>query len=123
MKKINILVSVALLATTLSAQSVDTNNTFSEFTKVVNEHKKQQVKPYYQGTVVKTENAGGYTYLEIKEHNGKTFWVAVSASPVKVGDYVRFQKELVTKNFKSKTLNKTFDELMFGSDLQYKVVK
>lgn len=81
------------------------------------------VKPYYQGEVVTIEHGGSYSYLEIKEHTEQTFWVAVSRTEVNVGDYVRFQKELVTQNFKSKALDKTFDELLFGSNLQYKIKK
>ena len=79
------------------------------------------VQPYYQGEVVSVEQGGAYSYLEVKEHTEQTFWVAVNASEVKVGDYVRFQKELVAQNFKSKALDRTFKELMFGSNLQYKV--
>lgn len=81
------------------------------------------MKPYYQGEVVTVEHGGAYSYLEVKEHTEQTFWVAVNTAEVKVGDYVRFQKELVTKNFKSKALDRTFDELMFGSSLQHKIIK
>jgi hypothetical protein len=79
--------------------------------------------PFYQGDVVSVEHGGGYTYIEVKEKTEKTFWIAVSNSDVKVGDFVRFQKELVMKNFKSKALKRTFEELMFASSLQYKVEK
>jgi len=89
-------------------------------------------KPFYQGTILEILEAGGYTYIKIQEnlkgHNHdncdhKDFWIAVEVTPAKVGNEVRFQKELVTQNFKSKTLNKTFDELMFASNLQHKVKK
>ena len=91
-------------------QSVETNST-------------AVVQPYYQGEVVTVEHGGAYSYLEVKEHTEATFWVAVNRTEVKEGDYVRFQQELVTQNFKSKALDRTFDELMFGSNLQYKVKK
>lgn len=81
------------------------------------------VQPYYQGEVVTVEHGGAYSYLEVKEHTGQTFWVAVNAAEVKVGDHVRFQKELVTQNFKSKALDRTFEELMFASNLQHKIEK
>lgn len=81
------------------------------------------VNTYYQGEIVSVEHGGSYSYLEIKEHTEETFWVAVTRTEVKVGDYVRFQKELVTQNFKSKALDRTFEELMFGSNLQYKIKK
>jgi len=88
-------------------------------------------KPFYQGTVVETINAGSYTYLKIKEnlaghkhledHVHKDFWIAVERCPAQVGDVVRFQKELLAEHFYSKILDRSFDELMFASNLQYKV--
>jgi hypothetical protein len=88
-------------------------------------------KPFYQGMIVEVKDAGGYTYILIKEdltghkhekgdeHND--FWIVVEQTTAQVGDEVRFQKELVTKNYVSKALGETFDELMFASNLQYKV--
>ncbi len=87
------------------------------------EQKNQSTKPFYQGEVVNLEHAGGYTYIEVREKTDMTFWIAVERTDVKKGDYIRFQKELVTKNFKSKALDKTFKEIMFASNLQYKVKK
>jgi len=112
MKKIYLLIAVACIS--LQAQNI-THSKDVNTTAVV--------KPYYHGEVVTIEHAGPYSYMEIKEHSGQTFWVAVNKTEVKVGDYVRFQKELVTKNFKSKGLDRTFEELMFGSNLQYKIQK
>ena len=87
--------------------------------------------PFYQGTVLEILNAGSYTYLKIKEnlenhnheegHVHKDFWIVVGKAPVNIGDEIRFQKELATRNYTSKTLNRTFDELMFASSLQRKV--
>ena len=112
---------MALVCITVQAQEikqmVDTNVTKGGTNTT------ELVKPYYQGDVFTVEQGGAYTYLEIKEHTGKTFWVAVNSAEVKAGDYVRFQKELVTKNFKSKALDKTFEMLMFGSNLEHKILK
>jgi len=109
LKKIYLLIALACI--TLQAQEVAA--TMESNTSI-------NVNPYYQGEVVTVEHGGAYSYLEVKEHSEKTFWVAVNHTKVKVGDYVRFQKELVAQNFKSKALNRTFEELMFGSNLQYK---
>lgn len=104
-------------------QNIDVNATQKE-SKIKNPHGGQvNNNPYYQGEVMTVEHGGGYTYLEIKEQTGKTFWVAVSAAEVKVGDYVRFQMELTTKNFKSKALKRTFEELMFASRLQQRLLR
>lgn len=78
---------------------------------------------YYQGTAVTIKQGGSYTYIEVKEKTELTFWIAVSHTQAKVGDYIRFQKEIVAKDFKSKALNETFKEIMFASNLEYKVIK
>ena len=106
-----------LMLTSLNAQATQEVNATAETNTTAN------TNPYYQGDVMAVEHGGAYTYLEIQEKTNKTFWVAVSNADVKVGDYVRFQMELVTQNFKSKALDRTFDELMFGSSLQQRVVQ
>jgi len=82
---------------------------------------RQEAKPFYQGEVVNIEQGGAYTYLEIMEKTDMTFWIAVEKADVQMGDFVLFQEELVAKNFHSKALDRTFDEIMFASNLQYKV--
>ncbi|RUA24253.1 MAG: hypothetical protein DSY76_08165 [Bacteroidetes bacterium] len=134
MKKIKILL-LSLIVITLThctnseqsgsqQQSIDTLMTTEQ-------QSAEQVKPFYQGTILETIDAGGYTYLRIKENldghhhvegdEHKDFWIAVERTPAKVGDEVRFQKELVTEQFYSKILDRTFDELMFASNLQHRV--
>ncbi len=79
------------------------------------------LKPFYQGEVVSIKQGGSYIYMEVKEKTHKTFWIATTNADVKIGDFVRFQKEVVAKNFKSKALDRVFKELMFASNLQYRV--
>ena len=130
MKKISLFVILSCMAFAVDAdglaqmiKNIDLNVTTKEH-EVSNPHRGQvNNNPYYQGEVVTVEQAGAYTYLEVKEKTEKTFWVAVNSADVKVGDYVRFQKELVTKNFKSKVLKRTFEELMFASGLQHRILK
>ncbi len=81
----------------------------------------QSEKPFYQGEVILIEHGGAYSYLEIKEKTGETFWIAAERLDAKVGDTIRFKNEMVAKDFKSKSLNRTFPEIMFVSNVQYKV--
>ena len=73
----------------------------------------------FEGTVVDTLNGGGYTYLQIDDTK-KKYWVAVEGTKVEKGTEVRFTEELRAKNFESKSLNRTFDEIVFASNLQYR---
>jgi hypothetical protein len=65
-----------------------------------------------KGRVVETMNAAGYTYLRVDE-KGASVWLAVMEVPVKVGDVVEFPDSPPMTGFKSKTLNRTFDSILF----------
>lgn len=87
----------------------------------LSENKTLTQVPFYQGEVVSVQQGGSYTYIQVKEKTNKSFWIAASSADVKNGDFIRFQKEVVVKNFKSKALNRVFKELLFASNLQYLV--
>ena len=66
------------------------------------------------GKVVETMNSGGYTYV-LLENKGKKIWVAMPETKVKVGDDVVFGPGQEMVNFKSDTLKRTFDRIIFSS--------
>ncbi|MDH4161733.1 MAG: DNA-binding protein [Nitrospirota bacterium] len=66
------------------------------------------------GKVVESMNAGGYTYVCL-EKAGKKTWIAIPESKVTVGKEMSFQPGQTMANFKSKTLNRTFDEIIFSA--------
>jgi hypothetical protein len=70
----------------------------------------------FSGKVVETMNAGGYTYLSV-EKDGKKTWVAIPVTEVKVGQEVTYQPGAEMRNFTSKTLNKTFESIIFSGGL------
>ncbi|MBI5204132.1 MAG: hypothetical protein HZA11_04355 [Nitrospirae bacterium] len=65
------------------------------------------------GKVVETMDSGGYTYVCL-EKKGKKTWVAVPQMKVKKGQNMSFQPGTEMVNFKSKTLNRTFDRVIFS---------
>ena len=66
------------------------------------------------GKVLETMDAGGYTYVQL-DMGEKKVWVAMPQTKVSVGDEVKLLYSMTMNNFESKTLNKTFDELIFSS--------
>ena len=68
------------------------------------------------GKVVETMNSGGYTYVNL-ENGGKRTWVALPDSKVKVGQQITCQPGMPMQNFKSKTLNRTFDVIIFSGGI------
>jgi plastocyanin len=68
------------------------------------------------GTVLSATQAGGYTYIEVDEH-GTTRWLASSPVRVSQGDEISWGESAVMRNFTSKSLGRTFDELLFVSNV------
>ncbi len=68
------------------------------------------------GKVVETMNSGGYTYICI-DKDGKKTWAAVLETKVTVGQDVVIQPGYEMVNFASKTLNRTFDKIIFSTGL------
>lgn len=66
------------------------------------------------GKVVETMNAGGYTYVCL-EKAGKKTWVAMPERKVAVGSKMTFDAGQEMSNFTSKTLNRTFESIIFTS--------
>jgi len=65
------------------------------------------------GKVVEAMDSGGYTYVNI-ENDGKKTWVAVPRTKVTVGQNISFLPGAVMSNFQSKTLNRTFESIVFS---------
>jgi hypothetical protein len=68
------------------------------------------------GTVLETMDAAGYTYLNVATDTGEK-WVAVTQATVEVGEEVTFMDGMVMQNFFSKSLDRTFPEIIFSGGL------
>ncbi len=66
------------------------------------------------GTVAETIDAGPYTYLRLKTSSGEV-WAAVNEAKLKAGAEVTVGNAIWMANFESKTLNRKFDRILFGS--------
>jgi len=72
----------------------------------------------YTGVVVEVLHGGGYTYLHIEDSFKKTYWAALEGVNIDKGTEVRFTEEMRAQKFQSKSLERTFDDLIFASNLQ-----
>jgi len=68
--------------------------------------------PLVTGKVVETMNGGGYTYICLEKDGVKT-WAAVPSTKVSVGQDLTLAPGSVMNNFVSKSLNRTFDKIIF----------
>ncbi|WP_345977640.1 hypothetical protein [Sulfurimonas sp. HSL3-7] len=69
----------------------------------------------HSAKVVETLNSGGYTYVKVQE-GGASYWIAMTQRPVETGSTIQFDEQGWMQNFHSKTLNRTFDRILFASD-------
>ncbi|NOY62065.1 MAG: DNA-binding protein [Gammaproteobacteria bacterium] len=71
----------------------------------------------HSGKVIETMNSGGYTYAKVEE-NGDTYWVAGQQSNIAVGEEVHFTEQMWMQNFHSKSLDRTFDKVLFVTTIE-----
>ncbi len=68
------------------------------------------------GKIIETMNSSGYTYLLLNATQGK-IWVAIPETQVKTGQTVACTPGMTMYNFTSKTLNRTFEAIVFSPGL------
>ena len=67
-----------------------------------------------KGEVLEVKDVESYTYLRLKTADGEV-WAAVGKAPVKKGAKVTIENVTVMNNFESKTLKRTFQQIVFGN--------
>jgi len=107
MNIIKFLLIFTLITTTTHATN-ETNTTLNNNT--------QPLQPIFFGTIISVENVRGYQYLNVDE-NGKNYWIAIAHAHVKKGDTIGYSKQTIMKNFKSKSLDREFKEIIFTSNI------
>jgi len=66
-----------------------------------------------KATVTQTMNSGGYTYVEAADEKGVKVWMALPEMKVVKGDKIEYPEAPPMVNFQSKTLNRTFEKILF----------
>jgi len=72
--------------------------------------------PLVHGTVISIIPGAGYSYIEAKV-DGKVVWIAGTPVNAKKGDKIKYVENTVMENFTSRSLNRTFDRIIFASTL------
>lgn len=68
-----------------------------------------------RGVVQEVKQAGGYTYLRLlRDDDGSELWAAVAKVEVAAGDRVTVRKDVLMREFFSRSLGRTFDAIVFG---------
>ena len=69
------------------------------------------------GSVLTVFHAAGYTYLEVEQKDAAT-WVAAPQATVSEGDRVTWQGGTTMYGFSSRSLDRTFEEILFVEGVQ-----
>ena len=70
--------------------------------------------PVLRGKLLEKIDAPSYSYLRVATPGGET-WAAVPTANVAVGAEVTITGQMVMNDFESKTLNRKFDSIVFGT--------
>tara|TARA_R110002167_G_scaffold12233_5_gene52324 strand:+ start:2050 stop:2967 length:918 start_codon:yes stop_codon:yes gene_type:complete len=73
----------------------------------------QAVNHGNSGKVISSQNAAGYTYLQVQTHAGER-WIAAPQMQAEAGQMVTWAGGSVMHDFTSSSLNKTFAEIIFA---------
>jgi hypothetical protein len=66
----------------------------------------------FQGVIKETMNAAGYTYLQV-EADGAAIWLAAPETDLMVGQVIAWSGGMIMRDFRSNTLNRSFETLYF----------
>ncbi len=69
----------------------------------------------YSGKVVEKQDASTYTYVRLDDGAGNEIWAAVPQTQLEIGEEIALKGGSVMTNFNSKTLNRTFESIIFAS--------
>ena len=70
----------------------------------------------HNAKVIESLNSGGYTYIKVQE-GSEQYWIAMTQRDVKKGESIKYNEQGWMQQFHSKTLNRTFDKILFASDV------
>ncbi len=73
-----------------------------------------RASPPVKGEVLEIMDVPGYTYLRLKTRDGET-WAAIMTAQVEKGSEITITNATAMSDFKSKTLNRTFPTILFGT--------
>ena len=119
--KIMVLTALAVLLLILPACSRDKKEQTTEKPDAATTEKAKLAKEVVTsitGKILEVAGAGSGNFIFILLDRGEQqIWATVPAVDVKVGEEVTLLNANIFKNFRSKSMNRTFDELIFSTGI------
>ena len=69
----------------------------------------------FSGKVVEKQDVSVYTYVRLDDGAGGQIWAAVPRAQLEIGEQIALKGGTVMTNFNSKTLNRTFESIVFAT--------
>lgn len=88
------------------------NRTFEQILFIDKVMSPQASSNAHAGTVLEAHTSAGYSYLHVQQNDDK-MWLAAPAMIINPGQTIRWTGGATMQNFTSKSLNKTFDKIIF----------
>jgi hypothetical protein len=73
-----------------------------------------EARPVHEGVVLERIHVPNYTYLRLGLADGREAWAAVPKTEIEVGVEARVVESLVMHEFRSPTLDRAFETIVFG---------
>jgi hypothetical protein len=77
---------------------------------------------YHEAKVKEVVHAGSYTYLNVQSGE-RDYWAVVQRADMPEGAWVRFKEEMAFPTYESKALERTFEDVVFASELYYRTTE
>ena len=71
----------------------------------------------FSGKVLETQDVSPYTYVRLDDGAGNEIWAAVPETRLEIGEEIALKGGVVMTDFSSKTLNRTFESIIFASGI------
>ena len=117
-----VLTALAVLVLILPACSRDKQEPTAEKSKVADTEKAalpSEVVTSVKGKVLEVTGSGSFIFI-LLDRGEQQIWATVPAVDVKVGEEVTLLNANIFKNFRSKSMNRSFDELIFSTGIEGK---
>lgn len=116
------LITLSLLTAALTLSTAEISAGAPTGHPVVNEadralHSTAAVYPN-QGKALEIIQAGEYTYINLEKEEGSE-WIAVATLNASEGDIIKYSKGSLMRNFHSKSLDRTFPEILFSGAAKF----
>ena len=71
----------------------------------------------FSGKVMEKQDVTPYTYIRLDDGAGNQVWAAVPITELEIGEEITLKDGFVMTNFTSKTLNRTFESIIFAAGI------